>query len=523
MARVLKKKITRPIPQDAVIIERAGKRYAQYKGKDGRQRKDPLNASGRIVVDSQTYYCEYTDESGIHKNVSTGCKDADAARAILNEHLKQVELLRAGVITAKDMERADANAVSVEKHIADYVEWLTRTDKTKKHADGVRYYLTDLAKRNNWRKLSDMTRDGLERAMRDLQDDGLSARTANVTRISAVAFANWGIRQGILSVNPFAGIPKANEAADPRRQRRAFSHDELVALLDAAEQRPLHDALHGNRGDEPANLTPRTIERLQRTGRERRLFYWLLATTGLRVNEARSLRLADVDLDSKPARVHLRASTTKNRQDDTLPLRDELAEALRAWIADRRVVSFKPDSEMLFTGIADKMTKVFDRDIALAGIPKRDARGRTVDVHALRHTFATSLARAKVPVQIAQKLLRHATPAMTLNIYTHCELGDFNAAVQALPTMGREQNMEVITQTVNGQKNVAGNVAGDNGKTCTQTAFHGIEAAKQDDGGEKEKSPKTSRKSAFSGDSTWWAVGDSNTRHPACKAGALTN
>ena len=471
MARVLKKKITRPIPQGAVIFERAGKRYAQYKGTDGRQRKDPVNASGRIVVDSQTYYCEYTDEAGNLKTVSTGCKDADAARAVLNEHLRQVELLRAGVITTKDVERAGANVVPVEKHIADYAEWLTRTDNTPDHATITRTYLSKLATSSGWRKLSDMTRDDLERAMRSVQDEGRSARTANAICARAVAFGNWAIGQRLMASNPFAGTSKMNEAADPRRQRRALSHEELTTLLDATERRPLHDARRGNRGDKPAELSPRTIERLQRTGRERRLYYWLLATTGLRVNEARSLRLADVDLSSNPARVHLRASTTKNGQNDTLPLHDDLVVELREWIADRlqwrreEVMASKKliplalsDDDMLFH-VPEKMVKVFDRDLAFAGIPKRDARGRTLDLHALRHTFGTMLAKSGASLQVAQRAMRHSDPKLTANIYTHLGLLDVAGAIQAIRTMNRKPKSETVAQVENGQNDVAGNVA----------------------------------------------------------------
>ena len=39
----------------------------------------------------------------------------------------------------------------------------------------------------------------------------------------------------------------------------------------------------------------------------------------------------------------------------------------------------------------------FNLDLATASIPKRDAQGRTVDVHSLRHTFATFLARQPSP------------------------------------------------------------------------------------------------------------------------------
>ena len=43
-------------------------------------------------------------------------------------------------------------------------------------------------------------------------------------------------------------MPKANEAADPRRRRRAMTEAELVRLLDVARRRPLLDALTVRRG-----------------------------------------------------------------------------------------------------------------------------------------------------------------------------------------------------------------------------------------------------------------------------------
>ena len=42
---------------------------------------------------------------------------------------------------------------------------------------------------------------------------------------------------------------------------------------------------------------------------------------------------------------------------------------------------------------------VLNRDLQAAGIPKRDDRGRTVDVHALRTSFGTHLSKGGVPVR----------------------------------------------------------------------------------------------------------------------------
>ena len=40
------------------------------------------------------------------------------------------------------------------------------------------------------------------------------------------------------------------------------------------------------------------------------------------------------------------------------------------------------------------LIRILDRDLRAAGIPKVDERGRTVDVHAPRHTFGTLLSKA---------------------------------------------------------------------------------------------------------------------------------
>ncbi len=53
----------------------------------------------------------------------------------------------------------------------------------------------------------------------------------------------------------------------------------------------------------------------------------------------------------------------------------------------------------------------FDLDLIAADIPKRDAQSRTVDVHSLRHTFATLLARGGVSPGVAQRLVATAITA----------------------------------------------------------------------------------------------------------------
>ena len=87
------------------------------------------------------------------------------------------------------------------------------------------------------------------------------------------------------------------------------------------------------------------------------------------------------------------------------------------------------------TAHSQKPVMLTVNDIAAAGIAKCDSYGRTIDVHSLRHTFATLLARNGVSPAIAQKLMRHSDIRLTMNIYTHIELTDTADAVDSLPSL----------------------------------------------------------------------------------------
>jgi hypothetical protein len=80
------------------------------------------------------------------------------------------------------------------------------------------------------------------------------------------------------------------------------------------------------------------------------------------------------------------------------------------------------------------LIRIFDRDLKLAGIPKRDERGRTLDVHALRHSFGTLLSKGNVSPRTAQAAMRHSTIDLTMNVY-RSKLLDVHGALDALPAL----------------------------------------------------------------------------------------
>lgn len=57
---------------------------------------------------------------------------------------------------------------------------------------------------------------------------------------------------------------------------------------------------------------------------------------------------------------------------------------------------------------------------------------RMIDIHVLRHTFASELGRAEVGLTQAQALLGHSDPRLTSAIYTHLGVEDLRGAVGRL-------------------------------------------------------------------------------------------
>src|SRR5262249_31702498 len=95
------------------------------------------------------------------------------------------------------------------------------------------------------------------------------------------------------------------------------------------------------------------------------------------------------------------------------------------------------------------------KDLKAAGIPVRDANGLVVDVHALRHTFGTMLARGGVTPRRAQELMRHSDPRLTSNVYTHLRLHDTRGALDVLPDLPVNRPTPDIQRAVAGGESLA--------------------------------------------------------------------
>ncbi len=514
MGTVYRKTATKPLPPGAKLIVRKGQRIAEWIDAKQKRRTAPVtngkDGTDRIVITARTYTAKYRDGSGLVREVATGCRDETAARSVLGKLERRAELVKGEVLTVGEAAVIDHQAAPLADHIVAYLVKLAADEASVSHQSNVRRALHRLAAECRFNRLSDLNRDVLERWLVSQQKAGMGARTRNTYRAAAVAFCNWCIETGRLLSNPFAKVAKAVENADPRRQRRALTEDELVRLLRVAQCRPL--AEYGrqtmrrpkdqaeNRPNRKRNTwtmlplspegldaamararqrlaeNPALVARMEALGRERALIYKTLVLTGLRKGELASLTVGQLNVDADPPYLVLNAADEKNRQGSTLPLRVDLAADLREWLVDKAaalqqaageaatvlfdseaarrakrnrgdlkgtegqsclrlaaVLTLRADTP-LFTVPRD-LVRILDRDLAAAGIPKVDERGRTVDVHSLRHTFGTLLSRVGVAPRTAQAAMRHSDVNLTMNVYTDPKLLDVAGAVEALPSL----------------------------------------------------------------------------------------
>ncbi len=228
----------------------------------------------------------------------------------------------------------------------------------KAHISEVTRYLNSLADECRFGRLPDVTRSRFDRWLADQRSQSTGARTLNCYRAVWIGFLNWCVTESRLSENPLAGVPKADERADRRRQRRAMSDDELDKLLYVALWRPL--AAQGRervfkkpkkgkrtswenvplefrmidaavvRVQDRLSDNPERIPELEQLGRERQLIYATMLTTGLRKKELASVKFRNLELDCEPAFITLDAANEKDREGNSIPLRADVAAELRA-------------------------------------------------------------------------------------------------------------------------------------------------------------------------------------------------
>ena len=122
-------------------------------------------------------------------------------------------------------------------------------------------------------------------------------------------------------------------------------------------------------------------------------------------------------------------SDGKAKRCDVLPMHPQLADALKR---HQQAHPALPTARVWSEAVTN-LTRI--KDFKRAEIALVDSEGRFADLHGLRATLATNLARASVTPQVAQRILRHSDYRTTLKHYTLLGLTDTAAAIARIPTI----------------------------------------------------------------------------------------
>lgn len=390
---------------------------------------------GRVV-----YVGDWTDESGRRVRRMLG-GDADTAQRLLAEEIRRRDRTRAGLSSELGQDTLLATLA------AEYTSELA-TRCTHKHTTMVARQVELLSKALRVRQVRELRPEGYERFRQGQLRRGLAPATTNTGLLALGGMLRWAVATRRIAENPLESLRVLPTGrAHQKRPRRALTEAETEAFLKAAyaadrvaadRQAAVRTIRAGTQG--PAYERRRRPDRMPQGP----LFRFLLES-GARWGETRQVTWTDLDVAR--CRLTLRPATTKNRRGRVLPLKPSLVDELQGLLAvQHRVLGRAPRKEdVVFLTPRGKPWKPDTGNIRrllypilrAAGIELVDAHGEHVDVHSLRHTAATRLARAGWPMAKLQRFMGHQDPRTTQRYYDHLDVEDLEVAMVGVPEVAR--------------------------------------------------------------------------------------
>jgi len=187
----------------------------------------------------------------------------------------------------------------LQEQVDQYLAWCARQPRSSEAWITEKRRVLELLIGEGARRLADFTADAIERHMQAVLDAGKSVKTANNRHGILRAFGTWCVKTGRLAKNPGCDV-EAFEDCRQTWERRSLTRAEIAALFHVAM---LFDP----------------------SGRR---YAWYAAAyfAGLRRGDLINLRCNDVDFDAGTITI----IDGKAKRRDVLPMRPELAEALKA-------------------------------------------------------------------------------------------------------------------------------------------------------------------------------------------------
>ena len=428
MASLFKRNRHELFPRGAVIVESKGKRLARWVDEKGKTREAALNsAADKIVLPpakEDPYYIAYDDANGRRRTVKA-YRDKESSEAMGKRLEDDVAKRREGLVDAFD----DHRRTPIEQHIDAFF-----AGQRSKRAPQKKMQINRIIAGTKVGRIHEFDTPRIEQFLKACQkDEEMADRTVNEYIASIKEFTKWAVTNGRLSTDPLRGLrrigQKSIRLAHPRR---ALTLEQIARLFDAAERRPLREMqtirTGERRGQLVANLRPHAIAEGQRLGKERRIAYMLAFFGRLRRSEIAALQWGDLYFDVQPAKLKLRAHTTKSKRADVIPLHPQLEEELRAF----RPQGFAANHLVVRTVPSMKALRA---DLKLAGVDDVDTEGLFADLHGLGKSFITAMAASGVSQRAAMAIARHTDPRLTASVYTDEALLPLAAEIGKVPRL----------------------------------------------------------------------------------------
>jgi integrase len=255
-----------------------------------RQVYKPSKREGGKRVFDRLYRGRYRlDGEDRIREVPLKTPDKQIAEQRLNKIILDEQREREGLLAPK------AEREAAKRHFADHVEDFIQTRRSvgrdERYVKQLREKLLRLGRECEWSMVKDVTAQSFE-TWRARQSS--TAKTLNEYYASISGLLNW--LEPRIGSNPLRFVQKVESRGSQKRERRAFTVDELKRLV----------AVSGSRG----------------------VVYLTAAFTGLRRGELLQLEWRDLHLDAERPFVNVRASISKNHKQAMLPLHSDLVAAL---------------------------------------------------------------------------------------------------------------------------------------------------------------------------------------------------
>ena len=261
----------------------------------------------------------------------------------------------------------------VEQYLRHKYRRNCKANTLRQAAISLEQFLSFFASRGNT-VLEQLSREDIEAFVEALQDRGLKLTTVNTRLRNVYAFVrylilectgfDWGLMERKVKLKLPDRLPRA---IDPQHL------DQLLYAIDECRDRAL---------------------------------IMLLLRTGMRIGELLNCKLQDIDLNEQKILIYQSDKTSVGR---AVYYSTDAQQALLAWLRVR-----DPGKQHLFYGQKDKpLCYEAARAIFQRCLQKADLQYSGYTLHCLRHSFATGLLNAKMPLECLRVLLGHSNLEIT--------------------------------------------------------------------------------------------------------------